>query len=123
MQPFDDRKCDHCGESFKEGQLFLGICNECLNSGHAGSGICPLSRCPRNLAYGKEETDPKWNLDIEGMSFDQIKKEAIRLVLTNFHGNARAASRHLKIAHATIYRNLKDWERSGRIIEGRGLIK
>lgn len=119
-----ERDCKHCGEEFKQGQLFLDICNKCLNSGHeGGSKCCPINSCLRNSLRPDVTDSTKWNLNIEGMTFDQIRKAVIRLTLTNFNGNARAAARSLNIGHATVYRNLSQWERSGRMVEGRGLVR
>ena len=117
------RDCKHCGHEFKEGQLFLDICNNCLNSGHEAGKGCPISSCLKNALKPDATDATKWNLNIEGMTFDQIRKEVIRLTLANYDGNARATARHLNIAHATVYRNLSKWERRGRMIEGRGLVR
>jgi len=125
LQPYEDRTCQHCGANFQQGQLFLDICNQCLNTGHiAGSRACPQSQCLRNrLTKEFIEEDSQWNLNIRGMTFDQIRKAAIRLVLTKNHGNVRAAARELAVAKATIYRNLEPWERRGRIIDGKGFVR
>jgi len=117
------RDCKHCGEDFKKGQLFLDICNQCLNSGHEAGENCPISTCLKNALKPDVTDATKWNLNIEGMTLDQIRKAAIRLTLANYDGNARATARHLNIANATVYRNLSQWERSGRMIEGRGLVR